>query len=128
MIGSPILVVDDEADIRESALAIFESAGYAAVTARNGRDAFELLRTGALRPCVILLDLMMPVMDGWAFRAEQMCDHDLASIPVIVLSAVGRSEAAAAAESMRAVAGIAKPVDWDRLLRLVDAHCRPVLH
>ena len=123
-----VLVIDDEVDVAESAVALFQSDGYAAVAANNGQAAFELLRTGAIRPCVIVLDLMMPVMDGWAFRAAQLCDATLASIPVIVVSAAGPSNVAAAAEAMRAVAGIAKPVDGDELLRVVGAHCRLTLH
>lgn len=125
MVDEPVLVIDDEDDVRTAAVAVFESEGYAAVPAKNGRVALNLLKTGSVRPCLILLDLRMPVMDGWAFRAAQLCDKDLARIPVIVLSAAGRSDVAAAAESMRAIAGIAKPVDWDELLRLVEEHCRP---
>jgi len=64
-------------------------------------------------------------MDGWQFRAAQLCDNELAGIPVVVVSAAGRRDVEAAAVSMRAVAGIAKPVDWDELLRLVEEHCRP---
>jgi|SRR5215470_11334606 len=123
-----VLVIDDDADIRESAVALFQSDGYSAVAANDGRAAFELLRTGAVRPSVIVLDLMMPVMDGWAFRAAQLCDQTLASIPVIVVSAAGSSNVAAAAEAMRAVAGIAKPADGEELLRVVGAHCRATLH
>ena len=126
---APILVIDDEPDVREAAVAVLENEGYRAVGANNGRVAYDLLRTGSVRPCIIVLDLMMPVMDGWGFRAVQMCDPQLASIPVIVLSAAGRFDVAAAAESLRAVAGMEKPVDWDELLGLVEEHCqRPTMH
>ena len=126
---APILVIDDEPDVREAAVAVLENEGYCAVGANNGRVAYDLLRTGSVRPYIIVLDLMMPVMDGWGFRAVQMCDPQLATIPVIVLSAAGRFDVAAAAESLRAVAGMEKPVDWDELLRLVEEHCkRPTVH
>jgi DNA-binding NtrC family response regulator len=126
---APVLVVDDEPDVREAAVAVFAGGGYTAVGASNGRIAYNLLKTGSVRPCIVLLDLTMPVRDGWGFRAVQMCDPQLADIPVIVLSAAGRFDVAAAAESLRAVAGMEKPVDWDELLRLVDEHCRPpIMH
>ena len=67
----------------------------------------------------------MPDMDGWTFRDAQLCDRELQDIPVVVLSAAGRSDVAAAAQSLRALAGMAKPIDWDELLRLVEEHCRP---
>ena len=122
---APILVVDDDEDVRTAAVAMFESDGYAAVSAKNGRVALNLLKTKSVQPCLILLDLWMPDMDGWQFRAAQLCDNELAGIPVVVVSAAGRRDVEAAAVSMRAVAGIAKPVDWDELLRLVEEHCRP---
>jgi CheY-like chemotaxis protein len=122
---APVLVVDDEPDVREATVALFEGEGYQTVAANNGRVAYDLLKTGSVRPCIIVLDLMMPVMNGWDFRAAQMCDPSLAKIPVIVLSAAGRSDVAAAAQSLRAVAGIEKPADSDELLRLVETFCRP---
>jgi DNA-binding NtrC family response regulator len=125
MAVAPVLIVEDERDVREATVAMFQSAGYEAVGANNGRVAMNLLRTGSVSPCLILLDLWMPEMDGWAFRAAQLCDKDLARIPVVVLSAAGRSDVDAAVESMRALAGVTKPVDWDELLRLVEQKCRP---
>jgi DNA-binding NtrC family response regulator len=122
---APILVVDDDEDVRTAAVALFESCGYAAIPAKNGRVAMNLLESGTVRPCLILLDLWMPDMDGWQFRAAQLCDKQLAGIPVVVVSAAGRSDVEAAADSMRAAAGIPKPFDSDELLRLVDEHCRP---
>jgi len=100
------------------------SGGYAGRRRRRGSGCprGRGRRTGAAR---VALDLTMPVMDGWAFRAAQLCDATLASIPVIVLSAVGRAAVAAAAEAMRAIAGVAKPADGDELLRLVDTHSEP---
>jgi CheY-like chemotaxis protein len=120
----PVLVVDDEPDVRDAAVAIFENEGHPAVGAENGRQAIDMLKSGSVHPCAIVLDLMMPVMDGWAFRAAQMTDERLASIPVIVVSAAGRPAVTAAVDAMHAVAGVAKPVDWSEVLRLVDVYCR----
>ena len=124
----PVLVVDDDPDVREAAVAMFENEGYTAVAAENGRDALSMLKAGTVRPRAILLDLRMPVMDGWAFRAAQLSDPLLAPIPVIIVSAEQRANVTAAAHSMGAVAGMTKPVNWDELLRLVETQCRPMLH
>jgi two-component system response regulator MprA len=87
-----VLLVDDEQDVLRALSELLESEGYKVVTATDGRDALERLH-GGLRPDVILLDLMMPGMDGWDFRQEQLKDDDLGSIPVIVISAAGLSRA-----------------------------------
>ena len=84
-----VLVVEDDADVREAITLVMEASGYEAVGAADGQEAMELLRS-LPAPCIILLDLMMPRKDGWQFRAEQMGDPALADIPVIVLSALGR--------------------------------------
>jgi CheY-like chemotaxis protein len=86
-----ILVVDDDGAIRTSLGAMLEDEGYETALASDGRAALGLLR-GGLRPTAILLDLMMPVMDGWDFRADQLRDPTLSDIPVIVLSAAGFSQ------------------------------------
>ena len=93
--------------------------GYLAATAANGREALEYLHT-ASKPHLILLDLMMPVMDGWEFRRQQQADPEFAPVPVIVLSALDPSRAAA----VDAAAVLKKPLDFDRLLELVRQHCR----
>jgi len=117
-----ILVVEDDKDLRDSLCEALELEGYVAVSAENGQAALRHLATGA-QPCMILLDLMMPVMDGWTFRAEQRRDPALKDIPVIVFSA--RLGVANAISSLGVVAGVAKPVDPDRILDLVAQHCRP---
>jgi len=117
---APVLVVEDEKDVREGIIAFLESDGYKAVGAENGQDAFALLHRG-LRPCMILLDIGMPVMDGTQFRTEQVRDQDFAMIPVIIFS--GRPEAEEVASSLCAVAALRKPVNPDHLLRLLEEHC-----
>jgi CheY-like chemotaxis protein len=119
-----IFVVDDDKDIRESLLQVLEDEGYTAHGASNGVEALVLLRdlvVAARRPCVILLDLMMPVMDGWAFRAEQLGDPQLAPIPVVVLTADGHAREKAA--RLSACAGLAKPIGLAQLLAAVEPHC-----
>jgi CheY-like chemotaxis protein len=86
--GKNVLVVDDDEDIRESIADALRECGYEVAVAINGRDALMKLRDG-VRPSIILLDLMMPVMDGWQFRAQQTEDPGLADIPVIIISAAG---------------------------------------
>ncbi len=81
-----ILVVDDDADVRDSTQFLLESWGYAVATAENGEAALRRLKHG-LQPDLILLDLAMPVKDGFAFRREQLEEPALASIPVVVFSA-----------------------------------------
>ena len=85
-----ILVVDDERDIRESLGDLLREEGYDVIEAQNGVEALARLRENThVSPCVIVLDLMMPVMDGYQFRAEQLRDSALAGIPVVVVSAEG---------------------------------------
>jgi CheY-like chemotaxis protein len=81
-----VLIVEDDLDIRDALSQILEEEGYLVATAANGLEALSLLRSGP-RPRIILLDLMMPVMNGWQFRAEQRSDPALAEIPVVVISA-----------------------------------------
>jgi CheY-like chemotaxis protein len=112
-----VLVIEDDVDILRAVVQVLEDEGYAVRAAENGRVALALLRApGVPPPCVILLDLMMPVMDGWAFRAEQVRDPALASIPVIVLTADGN--AAEKAALMNGVGALRKPVE---LLTLLEA-------
>jgi CheY-like chemotaxis protein len=122
-----VLVVDDDTEGCAATVALLEHYGYGVVAVNNARDAIAFLRTRTLRPAVIVLDLMMPGMDGWQFRAELLADEDLAAIPLIVFSSAGRSVVAAAVSAMRAVAGIAKPASPEELLRLVGAYCRPAV-
>jgi CheY-like chemotaxis protein len=111
-----VLVVEDDPDLREMMGEWLSTLGYRARLAKHGRDALDVLRTG-LRPRVILLDLMMPVMDGWEFRRRQLQDPHLAAIPVIVTTAVPRS----VTRDLAAAAVVVKPCDFDRLTELIAA-------
>jgi CheY-like chemotaxis protein len=83
-----VLLVDDDFGILDGLSDFLESEGFAVVPASNGIDALSHLRSG-LRVNVIVLDVMMPMMDGWDFRAEQLADPSLRDIPVVVISASG---------------------------------------
>lgn len=115
-----VLIVEDDLDTREMLGRFLELEGYTVETAENGKRALERLGSG-VGACVILLDLMMPVMDGWQFRQEQIRDASLADIPVIVVSAAGRERL----EKIHANAYLSKPVDLDELLGCVTQFCRP---
>src|SRR5215471_14307155 len=90
-----VLVVEDDADTRDSLTEVLEEECFAVQTASNGREAFEVLHRASSKPCVILLDMTMPVMDGWEFRKAQRNDPELASIPVALLSSRPNIEEAA---------------------------------
>jgi CheY-like chemotaxis protein len=116
-----VLVVEDDADILRAVVQVLEDEGYAVRAAENGRVALAALREpGATPPCVILLDLMMPIMDGWQFRAEQLRDPALASIPVIVLTADGN--AAEKAVLLNGVGALRKPVELLTLLEAIQPY------
>ena len=117
--GCCVLVVEDDEDIREVLATILHESGYSVIMARNGEEALQRLRTGTCRPCVILLDLWMPVMDGWQFREAQRKDPALAGIPVVVLS--GDREA----QSFDTAAYLSKPVQFHQLVRTVARFCEP---
>jgi CheY-like chemotaxis protein len=114
----PVLIVEDDADLREMMAQLLTLEGYAAATVSNGREALAYLRDNAA-PDVILLDLMMPVMDGWEFRREQQRDAEMAGVPVIILSALDQPRAA----DVNADAFLKKPLDFDRLLELIRRYC-----
>jgi CheY-like chemotaxis protein len=119
-VSATVLIVEDDLDTREMLGRFLELEGYTVETAENGKRALERLGSG-VGACVILLDLMMPVMDGWQFRQEQIRDAALADIPVIVVSAAGRERL----EKIHANAYLSKPVDLDELLGCVTQFCRP---
>ena len=114
-----VLVVEDDDDVREALLFLLEDEGVHAVGATDGRDALEKIENG-LRPALILLDLMMPVMDGWAFRAAQLADPRLAQIPVVILSAATDVDRHAA--QLRVDEYLVKPLDMPLLLDAVERH------
>ena len=115
----PVLIVEDDADLRDMMAQLLSIEGFGATTVANGQQALEYLRDHAT-PKLILLDLMMPVMDGWEFRREQRRNPSIAEVPVVVLSALDKIRAA----DLSADAFLKKPLDFDRLLELVRDYCR----
>ena len=112
-----VLVVDDNPEIRSSLEEVLGEEGYAVVGVADGQEALDYLTTNE-EPRVILLDLMMPVMDGWQFRTEQKKNPKLANIPVIVISAM-----ADAAQDIGAERVLSKPLSPEILLRAVKDYC-----
>ncbi len=115
-----VLIIEDDADTRDAMRALLEDEGYRVQSAVHGADALSQLRSG-LHPCVILLDLMMPVMDGFEFRDRQRGDASLADIPVIAYS--GHYDIAENAARLGTVTYFQKPVDFQELINLVAVHC-----
>jgi CheY-like chemotaxis protein len=109
-----LLLIEDDDDLREDLAAILGHHGFTVRTAPDGRAALDLLRASATRPSVILLDLMMPTMDGWAFRKAQLADPALADIPVVVLTGVPEQ-----AHDLDAQHVFRKPVKVPALLKLL---------
>ena len=117
-----ILIVDDDAGIRQLLLLFLEHKGYIAKTVANGREALNQLQLDEPLPVLILLDLMMPIMDGAAFRQAQQADPRIAAIPGVVLSAAENIEAQA--PLLTADAYIPKPIEFDSLLQIVEQYCQ----
>lgn len=111
-----VLVIEDDADVRDAIVCVLEGVGYRALSAEDGTAGLELLRSGD-RPDVILLDLMMPGMDGYEFRSAQLADESIASIPVIVLTADWRRTPTA---DMGKVRFLQKPFELEDLLAAVS--------
>jgi CheY-like chemotaxis protein len=110
--GVRLLLVEDDAAIRSTLAEMLGDEGYAVTAVGNGREALEELRAGA-PPDVILLDLMMPVMDGWEFRVKQRADPLLGSIPLLAMSA----DLSAKAQAIAADSYVRKPIDFPQLVR-----------
>jgi CheY-like chemotaxis protein len=117
-----VMVVEDDRAVRESIVEILEDHDYQPMSAANGREAFERLRREVVKPRLILLDMMMPIMDGWEFRALQKDDPELGSIPVVVLTA--HADVTEAVSGMRVDGALQKPLHLQTLLTIVERFCR----
>jgi CheY-like chemotaxis protein len=116
----PILIIDDEADIRWLISALLVDEGYTVAQAANGREALTYLQAANPLPCVIILDLMMPVMNGWDFLQVRQQDPLLAPIPIVVVSA---ARTAINVSALDVQGALDKPFDMDRLLATVQRYC-----
>jgi CheY-like chemotaxis protein len=117
----PILVVDDEAQIRFVISELLSDEGYTVAQAANGREALIYLQTAKPLPSLILLDMMMPILNGWEFLRIQQRNPVFAPIPVVVISAFRALAESAAALGVQQA--LAKPLDLDRLLATIERYC-----
>ena len=116
---SLVLIVDDDARIRALMARLIETSGYSAVEAADGKEALAKMRHR--RPCVILLDLQMPIMDGWEFRRQQLADPELADVPVICVTGFYDSSDLFRSTGVRC---FTKPVQLSSLLQAIREVCQ----
>jgi len=114
-----VLIVEDDRDTREMLERFLELEGFEVQTAANGELALKALADD--HPSIIILDLMMPVMNGWQFRVAQQSDPELSQIPVVVVTAAGPRDDIPA---ISADGWLSKPVDFDRLLATIGPLCQ----
>ena len=112
-----VLVVDDDSSVRESLSSLLAAGGYSVMEAENGLDAFAELKGAPHFPCVILLDLAMPVMDGRRFLELRAADPMLRRIPVVVIS--GNLPSGEPLDGIDSY--LRKPVDVDHLMRIINS-------
>lgn len=117
-----ILIVEDDADIRDTLEEVLTAEGYSVQVASNGQEALDCLRAAEHLPSLVLLDLMMPVKDGQAFREEQQRDPLLADLPIVIMSADAHIEERRI--RMQVHAAIKKPFGIDLILRTVAQNIR----
>jgi two-component system chemotaxis response regulator CheY len=125
-----ILVVEDNQDIRDTLEDVLKTEGYRVYSVKNGHEAMAALKR-IPGPSLILLDMMMPGMDGWAFLEAQKNDYVLAKLPVVVVSALSAAKALTTAGfgaeegkgPIQAVGYLRKPVAFDALMDVVEQHC-----
>jgi CheY-like chemotaxis protein len=117
-----ILIVEDDAAVRDAMRLVLEMAGYTVKGVPNGREALDYLRQNE-RPCVILLDLLTPDMDGWEFRRQQLENPRLADIPVVIVS--GKAAVQDEAKTLNVAGFIQKPIEVPALLGTVRLFAMP---
>ena len=115
-----ILIIEDDPEILSSLKMFLESEGYNVLTAQNGLEAMNILKTNGI-PNLILLDMKMPIMNGWEFAIEFLDKHDHSS-PIVVMTAAADAEQRA--KDIHAIGWLAKPFDLDVLLAEVKKHER----
>lgn len=118
-----VVIVDDDALIRDALCMVLEDQGWCCLQAANGAMGLELLRGLEVLPHLILLDLTMPVMNGWEFRREQMADHRLAAVPTLILTAVGDVRAGSLDLDPEKI--LRKPLDLGLLLATAKQYAHP---
>lgn len=117
----PILVIDDDLEIRESLADILRDEGYTVISAANGQEGLDYLDSTEKKPCLVLIDLMMPVMDGQDFRRIQISNPEYAAIPTILFSADGQLDKKALSIGFKDY--LKKPIDLNELLVIAERYC-----
>jgi CheY-like chemotaxis protein len=117
-VGGPILIVDDDPNLQRLMTKFLKMEGFASIPASNGREALDYLRGGG-DASVIVLDLRMPVMDGWTFRKEQRSDPGLAGIPVVVMTGIDGEHMI----ELGAAAAFHKPVSFLDVVGVIRRLC-----
>ena len=112
-----VLIVEDDEGVRDTLKLYLELIGYHVSTATNGKEGLDLLKKNS-KPCIILLDLMMPVMNGWQFIDSIQKDPVLASIPIAIVTAFSDRT-----EGIHANAVLKKPIDVESMLKVVHQYC-----
>jgi CheY-like chemotaxis protein len=120
--GGNILIVEDELEVRENLKMFLELEGFQIFSANNGKEALAILRTMPT-PCLILLDLLMPVMTGREFLEKKLQEGRLADIPVYVVSGIANPP-----HLVGTVGFVQKPIELDGLLRKVEEYCAPIVN
>jgi PAS domain S-box-containing protein len=115
----PVLVIDDDVELRQAIASTLESHGYAAEPLANGHEAMRYLHSDRRRPCMIVLDLKMPILDGWRFGAELRANPSFAAIPLVLMS--GAPDLQAEASSLGAAGWLSKPLRMQSLLDAVES-------
>jgi CheY-like chemotaxis protein len=116
--GHEVLVVEDDDEIRETLVELLQAEGYAVQTAKNGREALEYVRRAERNPCCVLLDLMMPFMNGWEFLEILREEDRIVSLPVVVMTGARDSP-----DPPGAVRYLKKPVALEALLSIIESLC-----
>jgi DNA-binding response OmpR family regulator len=115
----PVLVIEDDPSTRQLLATCLQLEGFPVTTASNGAEGLERMKQE--HPCLVLLDLMMPIMNGEQFRAAQLEDRGLADVPIVCISAMHDAERRA--RLLHAIACISKPFDLDQIVRVVRCRC-----
>lgn len=121
MINKRILLVEDDQDIRDTLIELLEGEGYEVFFAENGQVGLDRLTEGAVLPNLILLDLMMPIKDGFQFCAEKDANPKIAHLPVVVMSADGHVRENQ--QRVNALAYLKKPLDIYEIINTVEKYC-----
>jgi CheY-like chemotaxis protein len=113
-----VLVIEDTEDLRELFMAVLRQDGYRVLGAADGREGLDILRSQGEEPCLVLLDMMMPVMDGQTFLDTLGASHQVAPLPIVVVSAGATEEGTRGASRF-----VKKPVGPDVLKAIVREYC-----